>query len=331
MSRNMQELVNSMVDMKSAPAGVKRTPESIEAYAKQKAALNTEAETNWTSPAWHREVADMIAARLDYTINFENPVADAIDTMVVGPQDQVVEEDYSGLQAFYTARGAYIDETQMVTKRWSMGRDTIGFHVSEFEDKLRVNFATSMENMIALGSQAMASQIALNMFNTFETAVNSSAPQYINASSGLTATILNSAITAVHDAIRPHNMAMPNVTILGRRGAVDEILTVATGSGSYIFDPGATEEIRATGKLGVYRGATIQVVPNYYDNTRTSLLPANELWVLAGNVGKQVYYGPAVTKTWIENTRDYVHYRTRKDVGFAIWHPEWCRRIVLGA
>jgi hypothetical protein len=36
------------------------------------------------------------------------------------------------------------------------------------------------------------------------------------------------------------------------------------------------------------------------------------------------------TKSWVENTVDYRHYRGRKDIGGLIHHPEQARRIVDG-
>lgn len=326
---DVTKLINDMVQSQSAANPfAKKNAAASEEYLKTKAALNAEAEKNWSNPAWHREIAQMISARLDYSFYFDNIFSQYIETMNVGEQDQVVEEEMSGVTAFWTARGGYIDESQMKTSRFSMGRDTIGFHVSEFEDKLRLNFANSMENMIALGYQAMDAQINKKMFDTLQTAINSSSPYYINATAGLTKAIIDEAITDVADQIRPRNGVVAPITIMGRRPAVDLISNVAT-VGDGLFDPQGTAELRAMGRLGTYRGATIQTLHNFYDENKASLLPSNELWVMAGSVGKMVFYGGTTTKTWTENTVDYVHYRARRDIGFAVWHPEYARRIVV--
>jgi hypothetical protein len=57
-------------------------------------------------------------------------------------------------------------------------------------------------------------------------------------------------------------------------------------------------------------------------------IPANELWVFGGTVGKFALYGGLQVKSWDENTVDYRHYRARKDIGGLIHHPEQARRIV---
>ncbi len=323
------KLITDLIQARSSANPFAQTDAAkVEAYAKTKAALNEEAQKNWNDPAWHREMAAVVSTRLDYSFAFDNLFSSYIETLNVGYDDKVVEEEFEGLQAFWTARGAYIDESQMKQSRYTMGRDTIGFHVSEFEDKLRVNFANSMESMIALGYQVMDAQIHHRLFTLLQTTVGQSSDYYVAATGGLTKALLDSTLTDVADEIRPRNGVLAPITIMGRRAAVDAISAVVTGNDGY--DPEGNAQIRQAGRLASYRGANIQVVPNYYDQNRNSILAADELWIFAGTVGKMVNYGGTVTKTWAENTVDYVHYRARKDVGMAIWHPEHSRRIVIG-
>lgn len=326
---NVNDIMNEMIQSQSSVNRfAKKDAVATEAYLKAKAALNEEATKNWHDPAWHRDVAAVVSARLDWTFYFDNLFASFIDTQTVGEFDMgPVEEEFDGVQAFWTARGAYIDETEMKTKRFTMGRDTIGFHVKEFSDKLRANFANSMESMINLGYQAMDAQINKRLFDTFQTAVGVSSDYYVAATAGLTKDILDEAITDVEDQIRPKNGVYPPITIMGRRAAINQISKVVTGPDG--FDPEGNAEIRQQGRLGNYRGANIQVLHNYYDVNRASILPSNELWVFGGTVGKLVFYGGTQTNTWNENTVDYTHYRARRDVGMAIWHPEFSRRIVI--
>jgi hypothetical protein len=53
------------------------------------------------------------------------------------------------------------------------------------------------------------------------------------------------------------------------------------------------------------------------------------VWVFGGTVGTFVNYGGMKSKTWAENTVDYRHYRTRKDIGGLVHHPEQARRIKI--
>ncbi len=321
------EMINSQSSANPFAAKDVKSAADAESYLKAKAALNKEAQENWHDPAWHREMSAVISTRLDWTFYFDNLFSSWIETLNVGELDIVEETEFDGLQAYWTARGAYIDETQMKQKRFSMGRDTIGFHVTEFKDKLRLNFANSMEQMISLGYQAMDAQIHKRLFDTLTAAIGVSSDYYVAATSGLTQAVIDDAITDVEDQIRPKNGVYPPITILGRRAAINRFSNAVVGAAG--FDPEAAAEIRQKGRLGSYRGANLQVIPNYYDQNRNSMLPSNELWVMGGTVGKLVFYGGTTTNQWDEQTVDYTHYRARRDVGMGVFHPEYARRIVI--
>ena len=118
--------------------------EDIAAYERAKAALNTEAKDNWANETWHREQAAILAERFDYGFQFDNLFPTYFEVRNVGEFDTVTLSERRGMQVFWTARGGYIDETQLKTERWDVPRDTVGFHVSEFEDKLRANSAETI-------------------------------------------------------------------------------------------------------------------------------------------------------------------------------------------
>jgi hypothetical protein len=303
--------------------------EELEQYQRAKAALNDEARANWHNEAWHREQAAILSERWDYGFVFENLFGSYFQVEQVGEFDIVEIRERRGLQVFWTARGGEIDETQLKTERWGVPRDTIGFHVSEFEDKLRANYAETIEQLATLAGSRLDAEVNRRMFQLLQAAIPSASPYYVNATTGMTKANLDAAITAVHDAVKPNNGGPVPVTILGRAAMIDQISNVVTNP-SALYDPAATDEIRRMGRLGVYRGANIVRLHNYTDENDVSYLPANELWVFGGTVGKFVKYGGTQTKTWDENTADYRHYRARMDCGGVIYHPEQARRIVDG-
>lgn len=322
-------LVNSIISSKSSlgPERAKNEAARRE-HAEMKSALDQDAKDNWHNPLWHREIADLISARVDWGFEFNNNFGEYFSVERVGEADIYEVMEVRGLQAFWTAKGGYIDETELKTNRFTMGRDTIGFHVKEFEDKIRLNFAWSLEKIIGLAEKRLDAQINQKMFQMLQAAVTSSSPYYVNAAGGLTKLMLDNAITNVQDALRPNGVARMPVTLLGRRAVVDAISNVVTDP-SALYDPEATAEIRRNGRLGVYRGANIQVLENYGDDNDVEYLPSNELWVFGGEVGKFVFYGGPITKAWNENAYDYMHYRTRRDMGGLVYHPEYSRRIVI--
>ena len=299
-----------------------RNPEAVEAYETQKAALDDAAKERWDDAEFHREVAADITSILDYQFTFENLFGTYFQVERVGPYDRVSVRERRGMKVFYTSRGGYIEESQIRSEDWELPRDTLGFHVSEHVDKLQSGFATSIEDLVTLGSARLEAEVNRRIFNLLQEAVPSSSPYYVG-STGLTKTQLDTAIREVRDAIKPNGVGPVPVTIIGRASMVDQISDFNLG-----FDPEATEEIRARGRLGVYRGANIVQVINYTDENALPYIPANELWVFGGTVGKFAMYGDLQTKTWEENTVDYRHYKCRKDVGGLVHHPEQARRIV---
>ncbi len=296
-------------------------------YEAAKAALNDEAKSRWNDPEWHRQQAAILQSQLDYGFTFENLFSTYFLTRSVPEFERVYLRERTGLKVFYTHRGGYIEESQLQTQDWEVPRDTLGFHFSEFEDKLRANFADSIEALVALGTQRMEAEVNRRMFLLLQEAVPVGSPFYVTQAGGLTASALNTAIRQVQDAIKPNGLGPVPVTILGRASMVDQITDLVTAPG--IFNPEALEEVRSRGRIGTYRGANVVRITNYTDESGVSYIPDNEVWVFGGTVGLFVTYGGPVTKQWNENTVDYVHYRHRRDIGGLIHHPEQARRLVV--
>jgi hypothetical protein len=313
----------------SASSFRRPTREQAETYERLKAAMNDEAKANWSDANWHREIAMLISQQLDYGFRYDNPFGDYFDVVNVPEDETLVIEERRGLQVYWTAKGGYIEETQLKTTRWQLPRDTIGFHVSAFDDKLRLNFADTLEALVTLAEQRLDAEINRRMFTLLQQAITNVSEYYVDASGGLTLDILNTAVREVKDAIKPSNSGPVPITIIGRATMIDQISDLVTDP-SALFDPTATEEIRLRGRLGVYRNANVQELRNWTDENDLSYFPANELWVFGGGVGKFAYYGGMQTKQWEENESDYRHYRGRRDVGGLIYHPEQARRIVDG-
>jgi hypothetical protein len=295
-------------------------------YETAKAALNAEAKDKFGSEEWHREQAATMAGMLDYQFTFNNLFGSYFLVRNVGMYEKVFVRERRGLKVFYTSRGGYIEESQLRNEDWELPRDTLGFHVSEFEDNLEAGYAETMESMVSLGMARMEAEVNRRMFNLLQEAVPSSSAYYVDATgTGLTAAVLKTAITEVADSIQPNGVAAPPITIIGRSAGVDAISDF-TG-----YAEEALEEIRLKGRLGTYRGANIVRVTNYTDENGESYIPDNEVWVFGGTVGLFAMYGGLKSKTWAENTVDYRHYRCRKDIGGLIHHPEQARRIKIAA
>lgn len=303
-----------------------RDQDSVEEHARIAEHLNREASENWDNPEWHRQVARDLAETLDYGFTFENLFGTYLRVRNVGEFDRVILRERRGLKVFYTSRGGYIEESQIRSEQWELPRDTMGFHLSEHTDKLRANFAATMEDLISLGQARLIAEQNRRMFNLLQESVPSTSSYYVSVTE-LDKATLDTAIREVRDAIKPDGMGPVPVTLIGRAPVVDQINDIATTPG--LFDPEANEQVRRQGRIGTYRGANVVNVLNYTDEYDESYIPANELWVFGGDVGQFALYGGMQVKSWEENTVDYTHYRARKDIGGLVHHPEQSRRIVV--
>lgn len=292
-----------------------------EEHKRLAAKLNEEAQTNWDSPEWHRQVAADIATMLDYGFQFENTFGNYIRVVNMAFNDRYVIRERKGLKAFWTSRGGYINESQLQTERFEVPRDTLGFHVSEHQDKLRLNFAETIDELARLGLQRMDAEVNRRLLSLAREGVPTGSDYYV-AANGLTKDVLDQAIREVRDAIQPSGAAPVPVTIIARAAMMD----VISDFPGYAFN--ALEEIRLRGQLGVYRGANLQLLSRYQDEEGVDFQPANEVWVMGGDAGVWINYGGTIVKQWEENTVDYTHYRARRDVGGLIHKPDTIRRIV---
>jgi hypothetical protein len=284
--------------------------------------VNAEAREHWGIPDWHRQVAADIAQTLEYGFLFQNYFGDYIEVQQVGKFDRLPVRLVKGLKVFYTARGGYIDESDINTELWEVPRDTMGFHVSEHVDKLQANFAMQMADLVSMAEMRMNAEVWRRMFSLLQSAIPQNSPYY-HGTSGLSKPEVDQALREVRDAIKPNNLAPTPTTIIGRAAMIDQISDFNLG-----FDPEATEEIRARGRLGVYRAANVVQVFNFTDEDGASFIPANELWVFGGRVGLFGLFGALEFKQWQENTIDVFHSRGRKDLGGTILFPDQARRLV---
>lgn len=320
MSSSIKALVESSRSM--AAFGDDRVARLASEHADLIEAVNAEARERWEDPTFHREVAAILADSLDYGFTFNNIFGTYIDTRTVGEFDKVVIRERRGLKVFFTSRGGYIEESQLRTEEWELPRDTMGFHVSEHEDKLRANFGESMADLVMLGQDRLEAEVNRRILNLAQAAIPSTSPYYVEVPE-LEKNVLDVCIREVRDAIKPNGQGPVPVTIIGRALAIDQISDFPN------FADEAREEVRLRGRLGRYKGANVQELVNYTDEDGEPYTPANEVWVLGGLAGKFRLYGGLRVKTWNENTVDYQHYRARKDVGGLLHHPEQIRRIRL--
>ncbi len=300
-----------------------RTADDQKAIRAAIEAANKEAYENWHNPVWRREMAQEVTETILEGFTHEN-ILNIFTEVENAPFDgRVFIKETRGLRAFWMARGGYIEMSELRADVMEMPRDQIGFHVSEFEDKLVTNFAETQRTLIDLGIQRMDSEVNLRMLRLFQAAIPSTSPYYISGS-GLSLTALNTALREVRDETNDTNIA-----IIGRATMTDQIVDEITQNGNYSgFYPETNEQLLRSGVLGTYRGARIVTLRNYKDDQSVPFFPANELYVVARDASKFAFFGGLLSKEFTELDNWYWHYLARRDCGAIVHRPERLRRVV---
>jgi hypothetical protein len=237
---------------------------------------------------------------------------------------RVFVKEVRGLRAFWVARGGYIEASTMRAQVMEIPRDTIGFHVTEFEDKLRTNFAETQSTLVDLGIRRLDAEVNNRVLSTFQAAIPDTSPYYID-DSGVSLAALNTALREVRDESKVFDLA-----IVGRSTMTDQIMDELLGA-SYNgsgFLPETNEQLVQRGVLGTYRGAKIITLRNFQDDEDVSFFPANEMYVIARDASKFAFWGGLMSKEYVEDDNWYWHYLARRDFGGVVHRPERARRIV---
>jgi hypothetical protein len=303
-----------------------RTSEERLALKEKVKRVNEIAAANWDDPAWRREMAQELTETIYLGFEHENLLSYMTQVENADFNARVFLKEVKGLRAFWVARGGYIEASTVRAEVLEIPRDTIGFHVNEFEDKLRTNFAETQATLVELGVQRLDAMVNLRMFSLLQAAVPTGS-QYNLQAAGLSLTTLNNALTAVRDESRDFEVA-----IVGRSTMTDQIIDgimgVTPGGGGVGFFPETNEDLLRRGVLGTYRGAKIITLKNYRDDTDTPFFPANELWVIGRDASKFAFWGGLMSKEYTELDTWYWHYLARRDFGGVVHRPSRIRRII---
>jgi hypothetical protein len=303
-----------------------RTAEERAALREKVELLNKVASERWDDDSWRKEMAAEVTETIYRGFEHENLLG-LMTTVENAPFDgRVFQKEVRGLRAFWVARGGYIEASTLRANVMELPRDTIGFHVYEFEDKLRTNFAETQATLVDQGIERMDAEVNLRFFRALQAAVPSGSDQYIDGT-GVDLTELNTALAEVRDASRDFN-----VTIIGRTTMTDQIMNLLLESNNGAgFIPETNEQMIQRGVLGVYRGARIVTLTNYLDDQEIPFFPANEMFILARDASKFAFWGGLLSKEYTEQDNWYWHYLARRDFGGVVHRPNRIRRIVDNA
>jgi hypothetical protein len=285
--------------------------------------VNEEARQNWRNTEWRAEMAQQMTETIFEGFQHENLLSLLAEVENLPFEGRSFVKETRGLRAFWVARGGYIEASTVHSEVMEIERDTLGFQVYEFEDKLITNFAETQATMIELGIQRMDAEVNNRVLAVFQAAIDSMSPSYI-PTSNFTLADLNTALSEVRDETNSNQ-----VTIVGRAPMTEKILDLLLGSTNGAgFIPATNEQMVRQGILGTYRGANIVTLKNYKDDTGAAFFPDNELFIMSTDASKFAFFGGMMSREWVESDNWYWHFMTRRDFGGTVHRPERVRRIV---
>jgi hypothetical protein len=301
----------------------KQDPE-LDALRQKVAKLNEEARVNFDNPQWRRDRAQEMTQTIYEGFQHENLLALMAQVENLPFDGRSFVKEVRGLKAFWIARGGHIEASTLHAEVMEIPRDTIGFHVTEFEEKLETNFAETAATLVDLAVQRMDAAVNQRALGLFQAAIPNSSPYY-SGGAGVGLATINTALAAVRDASKTRQ-----VTILGRPTMTEQIMDELVGS-SYNgsgFLPATNEDMVVRGVLGTYRGANIVSLTNYLDDNDEPFFPGNELYIMSGDASKFAFWGGMKTKEYVEEDNWYWHYLGKKEFGGVVHRPDRIRRIV---
>jgi hypothetical protein len=303
--------------------GKESNPE-LDALRQKVALLNAEARENFDDPQWRRERAQEMTETIYEGFEHENLLSLMAEVENLPFDGRSFVKEVRGLKAFWVARGGHIEASTLNADVMEITRDTVGFHVTEFEEKMETNFAETSATLVDLAVRRMDAAVNQRVFSLFQAAIPSSSPYYVSGTS-VSLAALNSALTAVRDASRTRE-----VVIVGRPTMTEQIMDELLGA-SYNgsgFLPATNEEMVSRGLLGTYRGASIISLTNYLDENEEPFIPGNEMYVISTDASKFAFWGGMKSKEYMEDDNWYWHYIGKKDFGGVVHRPDRVRRFV---
>lgn len=297
------------------------SPAEVREAARQ---LNEEAKTNFTSPEWRADQAAVMTDTIYENFLYESILDRFGRVRNLSVEDQAFVREVNGLKAFWIARGGYIEMSDIRTEVVEIPRDSVGFHVSEYEDKLLTGFSEAASTFVDLGTQRLGAAVNARALRLFGTAIPASPGTHATDSSTFAVSHLTNAIALVREESQSQN-----ISIVGRATAMNEVIdtlmgTSGNGSG---FLPETNEAIIRTGRMGSFYGVPVNVVPNYKDGDGNSYWADDDIWVVSDDAAEFAFFGGLRSKEYMEQDNWYWHYLAKTDFGGLVNHPERAHRL----
>lgn len=217
-----------------------------------------------------------------------------------------------GIKAYWIAPNSYTPKSRNYQETLSMEFETISARPECLLDEIKAGRIQGLAELLRDTREAVQTGISSKVFTILGQVYNetSNDDMYDVNTTSLTQASLDKAIDTVFykTGVRP--------TIIGDMLLTNQIMKFEG------FTEEAREEIRKTGKIGVYRGATILGLPEIKDEaTGKVVVPKNRLYIVSSKIGYAGTYGS--TKSGQESSIDDWSWNARldKEWGMAVTDP----------
>lgn len=217
-----------------------------------------------------------------------------------------------GIKAYWIAPNSYTPKSRNYTETLGMEFETISARPECLLDEIKAGRLQGFAELLADTKEAIQNGIVGKVFTLLGQFYN--ATKNAEMFDSCTTTLAQDAVDNAIDTIFYKTGKRP--TIIGDMLLTNQIMKFEG------FTEEAKEEVRKTGKLGVYRGATILGLPEVKDEaTNKILVPKNRLYVVSSEIGYAGTYGD--TKSGQETDIDDWSWNARldKEWGMAITDP----------
>lgn len=291
-------------------------------------AINADAMANWGDTQWRKDMAQELTETIYFGFTHENLISQVFDVESLAFDQRSFLREVRGLRSFIVARGGYIEESTMREDVAEIPRLTIGFHVSEFEDKLMTNFAETQATLVSRSIERMDAQVnswAMSLVRAASPTDGSLSNFGTVAGAGTVLPALNNAMRKVLDRTQSTNVSIIGRSTMTNR-ILDDIIGIGNNGAGYV--PATNEQILQGNQFGRYRGANIVTLNNWRDDMDQTFFPANELLVVTQDCAKFAFFGGMMAKEFNEDDNWYWHYLARRDFGGLVHRPDRIFRLI---
>jgi len=241
----------------------------------------------------------------------EDIVPQIIETKTVGLGEiDYVDGDLRGMRAYWQGKGGQILSDVIRYERSMMPREEMVAAIDIHQDEIRTQFWGTLDNLTGQAREKLRQLPTMRLVELVQAAITEAAGPFYGefAVATLTAEQLDSVI----DEVLARSAGQ--VTILGTSMATRYLANVGLEYGD-----AAKAQILATGRIGVYKGASVVQVENFEDFAGHFVLPNDELWIVGRKAGRLTWYGQDPKVQQLALPSFWQRWETARDAGMLLF------------